>query len=93
MNEQQSNEENTNPDPITHEDGSHPIGTGVGAAGGGWRAQRLVDRPALPSARSSAEWLEHTAVKASPKPSTARTKRTTNPSITTAGLCRSGTGI
>ena len=35
MNEQQRGEENTKPDPITHEHGSHPIGTGVGAAGGG----------------------------------------------------------
>ena len=35
MNEENPKEANTNPDPITHEHGSHPVGTGVGAAGGG----------------------------------------------------------
>ena len=35
MDEQTPKEANTNPDPVTHEPGSHPIGAGVGAAGGG----------------------------------------------------------
>ncbi len=34
MNYPQNPHANTNPDPITHEPGSHPIGTGLGAAGG-----------------------------------------------------------
>jgi hypothetical protein len=35
MDEHSKNEPDKNPDPITGEPGSHPIGTGVGAAGGG----------------------------------------------------------
>ena len=35
MDEQSKDQPETNPDPITREHGSHPIGTGVGAAGGG----------------------------------------------------------
>ncbi len=35
MNEEAKDQPNTNPDPITGEHGSHPVGTGVGAAGGG----------------------------------------------------------
>jgi hypothetical protein len=35
MDEHSKNQPDKNPDPITGEPGSHPIGTGVGAAGGG----------------------------------------------------------
>jgi hypothetical protein len=35
MDEQTPEEAKTNPDPLTDEHGSHPIGAGVGAAGGG----------------------------------------------------------
>lgn len=35
MDEQNKNEPNQNKDPLTGERGSHPIGTGVGTAGGG----------------------------------------------------------
>ena len=35
MDDQSKNDPKKNPDPLTGESGSHPIGTGVGAAGGG----------------------------------------------------------
>ena len=74
-------EADTNPDPITGEHGSHPVGVGLGGAAGGAAAGALVVRwPARsgrPWVRSSGPWRGDSPARESPSRSTRRSRTPT----------------